>query len=359
MALPRFVDMSINMGCDPEFFLKLDGEVIGAEKIIPKAGLHYGNSKIIIDGVQAELNPRPNTCRGLLGNEIAACFRTLEQQIKAKNRKVTCDFSRTVEISKENLMELDEKSRKFGCAESQTIYAKLKAGLKLNKVDPTEYRTRAAGGHIHLDKVNYHSSITRALTTDHKRTVAILDLVCANTAVLVDRDDGNIERRKMYGRAGEFRLPKHGLEYRTLSNFWLTSSQLFSFAFGMTRLAVLIMAQNNHEELYKELTSLVPQSKVHKAINNNDFDLAMDNFTAIEPLLLEIIPASMGRYPIEKSNITKFHHFVKMIRTKGLTYWFPEPPMQHWVSLQDAHRTGFYDFLHGAVHTDMKTKKAA
>ena len=78
---------SIVFGCDPEFFFSKNGEVIGAEKVIAENGLEYkrgdfedkkdgdtvsgysrgaGNSKIIIDGVQAELNPRANTCRALL-----------------------------------------------------------------------------------------------------------------------------------------------------------------------------------------------------------------------------------------------------------------------------------------------------
>ena len=66
--MPKVVELSPSMGCDPEFFLKdKEGSTIGSEKFIPKGGIRVGGSKFIIDGVQAELNPAPSTCRALLG----------------------------------------------------------------------------------------------------------------------------------------------------------------------------------------------------------------------------------------------------------------------------------------------------
>lgn len=366
----KVTDIRPYLGCDPEFFFKFKGEIVGAEKFIPTKGLTamqdsrgFGStqSKFIIDGVQAELNPRPDQCRANLANEIAACFKTLYEELKKRGNDVTADFSRIVEISKENLMQLDEKSRMFGCAPSKTIY-KTKAGVKIADVDPTEYRVRAAGGHIHIGTVpfsGYENRIERALTTDHKKTVAMLDLICGNTCVLVDRDPGNIERRKVYGKAGEFRLPAHGLEYRTLSNFWLTAYPLMSMAFGMARLAVQIVADPNHEMLINEFTNKVKAKNVRDAINNNDFDLAMDNFSKIENLILELCGTSGGAYPIDKINIKEFYYFISKIQSDGLGYWFKEDPLMHWVKLKEAHTGGFYDYLLCEVKKDMVAKTKA
>lgn len=363
--LNKVSDISPYMGCDPEFFFKdASGKIIGAEKFIPKNGMVHedvngtGDSKFIIDGVQAELNPRPNYCRANLANEIKACMVMLAGEMKARGNGLTADFSRTVIIDKDKLMELDEKARMFGCAPSKSTSKT--AGVKIASVDPIKYRTRAAGGHIHIGK-GTSQPLARALRLDAARTVDMLDILCGNTAVLVDRDEGNIERRKMYGRAGEYRLPAHGLEYRTLSNFWLTAYPLMSFAFGMARLAVQVMADSNHEALYKEFMSKVKMRNVHAAINHNDFDTAMDNFQAVEKTMLQIC-GDTDRYAVHENNIKEFHHFVKMVKHKGMGYWFKQDPITHWTNIREAHIGGFSDYLSTNVRADMaarKTKKVA
>src|SRR5690606_27144266 len=105
-------------------------------------------SKIIVDGVQAELNPRPNTCRANLANEIGACFRSLKEELDKKGKGVKVDFSQSINISKTELSKLDEKNQKFGCSPSLNSYKD--TGAKLTEVDPTTYRSRSAGGHIHI-----------------------------------------------------------------------------------------------------------------------------------------------------------------------------------------------------------------
>lgn len=370
VKLPLVLDIRPFMGCDPEFFFKLDGEVIGAEKFIPKDGLVRtdGNvrdaSKFIIDGVQAELNPRPNYCRANLASELSMCFQMLKKELKSRGKGIKADFSRTVEISEKNLMELDEKSRKFGCAPSKSIYTN-KGALKIEDIDPVKYKTRAAGGHIHIGTnsvvqgdINH---IKKALGENHEKTIIMLDLLCGNTCVLVDRDAGNIERRKVYGRAGEFRLPKHGLEYRVLSNFWLTSYPLMSLAFGMARLAVQLSADpGNSDKFFKAFTSRVKSKNIHDAINNNDFDLAMSNFKAVKDLILEVSHLTTN-YAINSHNIKEFHYFVETIKEKGLNHWFPTDPLEHWSAIADGRYMGFNDFLTLNVRKEMiaSKKKAA
>lgn len=354
--MPRVKDITINMGCDPEFFFRYKGEVVGAEKLLPKTGLKCDASTFIIDGVQAELNPRPNYCRANLGNEIVRCFRVLLAELnKSNNKGFTADFSRTVEIPKENLMELDEKSRKFGCAPSQCIY-KRRAGIKIDSINPEEYRVRAAGGHLHFGLYGADNKyLEAALKKNYEKTVAMLDILVGNTAVLIDRNEGNIERRKVYGRAGEYRLPTHGLEYRTLSNFWLTSYPLLSFVFGMARFAIQLMADPvNSEKFYKAFTNEVWVSDIHKAINNNDFDLAYKNFKAVEPLILESVARENDRYAIHKDNIREFHHFVKFVNEKGLEHFFPDDPIKHWTTIGECHQGGFHDYLITTVRKSMQ-----
>jgi hypothetical protein len=343
-------------GCDPEFFFTKSGRIIGSEKIIPKEGLNYTpnefkradgrhtakeetKSKIIIDGIQAELNPRPNTCRANLGNEIACCFRKIKEEILKKDKDLKCNFGQGVEISQEEMDSLSEQSKQFGCMPSQNTYVK-KPTIKIK--DASKYMFRSAGGHIHIgtDRLEpEHKEIIK----NPKKIIPLLDLIVGNTCVLIDRDPGNIERRKNYGKAGEYRLPKHGLEYRTLSNFWLQSYPLMSFVFGLTNIALAI-AFNNQEEKYLKQ---IKKADIKKAINKNNIKTALKNFKAIKPLLEEDILTDLSYFALNKQSIPLFLYFAK----KGIKHWFKEDPIEHWTNLPEGHGTGWESFLNKTVKT--------
>lgn len=398
-------DVLIYLGCDPEFFFTKKGKIVGSEKIIPEDGLLYEpgstsrrdgghtalediSSKIIIDGVQAELNPRPNTCRANLANEISACFLELVGKI---DKEVDVDFSGVVNVGKKEFDSLTEKSKQFGCAPDINVY---KGYTNTIKINPKKYRKRSAGGHIHLGvnyydvsgngtnyqqylkpkKLNLHelkdgkklirdkinsflhcepiiklTSVALALqSTD--RLIPILDIILGNTCVLLDRNPLAAERRKIYGRAGDYRLTNYGIEYRTLSNFWLQSYQLMSFVTGLARTAVMIVASTigNDIKCEEELFKATNLSNIQKAINKNDFDLAMENFQKIEPILLKHT-YSGEHFPLTNSTIREFKHMVKT----GIDYWFPKNPLEYWISLPDTHGTGWESFASNKIRREL------
>jgi len=210
---PLYNGHSIMMGCDPEFFF-VDGrgKVVGSEKVLPKNGLKfkepsnscygyyendYNKPIFIIDGVQAELNPEPNTCRALLGNDIHLCFRQLRSMLKKKGQNLTLSFDPLVSITQNELDSLSEKSKVFGCAPSSNIYqTRNQARIRVN---PKKYLKRSAGGHIHLGTDGYQRNLRKKLK-NAEIVVPILDAIVANTCVLIDRHPGNKERRVNYGR---------------------------------------------------------------------------------------------------------------------------------------------------------------
>lgn len=368
MTLKAVNNMMPYLGCDPEFFFKQKRRVVGAENFLPTEGFtpntnngYNGDgtaaantvSKIIIDGVQAELNPRPNTCRANLANEIGACFRALKAELDKKGTGIEVDFSQSVSISKTELSKLDEKNQKFGCMPSLNSFKD--SGAKLTDVDPLTYRNRSAGGHIHIG-APATSVLRKKIDANADQVVQMLDLICGNTCVLVDRDKGNKIRRKLYGRAGEYRLPAHGIEYRTLSNFWLHSYPLMSLAFGLARLAVELSCDGDSYTRY--FLSAVDMNDVQKAINNNDFNLAYKNFKAIEPMLCEVTQDNYSaHHPISGNVMPQFHYFVNSVKEQGIEKWFPEDPMKHWMTLPEAHEAGFYAFLNKDVRVEMSKKK--
>jgi hypothetical protein len=368
---------TIFMGCDPEFFFRKEGNIIGAEKVISKQGIVNTEGKVIIDGVQAELNPSPSYCREILAGNIRNCFTRLNELIKNNKEGIKVDFSGIIEVNKEEFDSLSDDSKKFGCEPDYNIYAH-----KVNevKVNPKKYMKRSAGGHIHLGlqggelieknhernlvsflqseitlvnkkvkglsiheledgkdikenelvkyydmgKVKFDNMATTLKKID--RLIPMLDIIVGNTCVLIDRNKLAPERRKVYGRAGDYRLPPYGIEYRTLSNFWLQAYPLMSFVFGLSRLAFNIICDSicNINDVEKQILDAVNLKDIQKAINENDYKLAYKNFKKIKPVLEKHCSLDDT---LNSSNIIDFEYFI----TKPLDYWFKENPLEHWL----------------------------
>ena len=346
--------IGVTFGSDPEVFLKKDGKVIGSEKVIPEIGFTSrgrtvwdlnGNStrvpiySVIRDGVQAELNVLPHTCRQSFSSHLASEFRLLASKLP---KGVGVDFSATVDVTPEEMESLSPKSQAFGCAPSLNAYGDNEMSIQ----DASKYYKRSAGGHIHLG----------FRPTSPQHTTIILDILLGNTCVLLDRDEGNKERRKVYGKAGEYRIPDHGLEYRVLSNFWLRNYQTMSFVLAMARFAIAVAED---AEMSARLLALVNLDKIRYAINNNDYRIALENFGSIKDLV-----ASMSHYSddMRKENPVpyddKIHAFLPLegyrmdlfvkFMEKGLDHWFMPASLAYWVNYalhQDPIPWGWEGFL--------------
>lgn len=341
------VSHAVYMGCDPEIFISLNDKIVGSEKAIPQKGLSLsaGVDKITRDGVQVEFNPKPQTCRAYLGNHIRSSFVNLVDELKKKGMDI--NFDQVIKISKKELNSLSDESRKFGCAPSTNIYTNETSVITK---DPSVYLKRSAGGHIHLGSVNYEEN----RFFEPSLIVPVLDIIVGNTCVLIDRDPANVERRKTYGRAGEYRriysdkertkvIPGR-IEYRTLSNFWLRNYKLMSFVMGLSRLSYSIVC----EGLYNELVSYVDLKRVEKAINKNNFNLAWDNWLAIKPFFNKYLNRK------DYEHVFVFHtstlHFFEYFVAKGLDFWFPKNNiLKTWTDYWEGHGNGWESFLNERV----------
>lgn len=350
--------VDIMMGCDPEFFFTKDNKIIGSEKVLPEAGLtvakdfsgdksfmNTGVAKFVVDGVQAELNPAPQKCRAWLGNQLSLCFQELQTEVKKQG--VSVSFSTSVKLKKEELDALSDKAKLLGCSPSMNNGVEGKI-----KVNPLTYRHRSAGGHIHLGVYGGSGSAALSETLhDYKRLIPLMDIIVGNTCVLVDRAPENKIRRKVYGKAGEYRTPVYGVEYRTLSNFWLRSYPLMSMVFGLARLAVHILDDSTPQHnYYKQIMEVTNMQTVKKAINDNSIRLAQQNFKKIESILKRSCNPD-GEALFNENLLPKFKHFYK----KGMDHWFKEDPLDHWANIKEAHSEGgFENFLLKQVTADMK-----
>lgn len=315
----------ITWGTDPEGFFQRAGEIIGSEKLIPTYGLSVGKSKVVRDGVQFELNPSTGENIRHLGINISGLFSVLAETLR-QNPDVSLNFSGLVEVSKAELDSLSPSTRILGCMPSFNLY-----GSKPIDVDPTTYRKRSSGGHIHM-------GLTTPIFDPHtgnpdlrQRLVPLLDIFVGNSAVLLDRDSGAAERRQNYGRAGEYRLPKHGLEYRTTSNFWLRDYTLMNFTFGMASAAIAVLQQSLYNDIEQELVDVVDITKVAEAINTNNFELAAKNLLTIAPFIRKHFTSN--EFPLDAYTVERFLTFAEAVNSKGIERYFPtETIVERWQS---------------------------
>lgn len=340
----RFVNNAqITLGCDPEIFIEdPNGRIIGAQEVIPQKGLstntYNPTPNIIIDGVQAEINPAPSGCRALLGHNIARCIQLLDATVQQKGFRLSSRAN--IEMSKEEMDAIAKEYQVLGCAPSNNAYNNK---LTVNQTEENRLR-RAAGGHIHMQ-----------CSVDPALFVPILDFVVGNTCVLLDRDPLQAKRREQYGRAGEYRLPKHGLEYRTPSNFWLRSYPLMGLVTGLCRMAYTIAGpsathnsdyyyddgQNKQRrEAHKWLKAAIVPQHIELAINRNDLTAAYKNWRVLKEFIKEFIPnepdpAANGRiFPIWPAITDTFEFFFE----QGIDHWWPNKDVVHyWKNFTDGH----------------------
>jgi len=347
---------SVQLGCDPELFIRCEGKIVPSEEVIPKDGIVVDYlSKIIRDGIQLEFNPMPYYCRANFGNHMRSLFYHLRNHVDAKgktnNKKYEISFEQVIKLTDEDIQTINPEAMRLGCRPSLNAYGDFRMAVS------DLYPYRSGGGHIHLGGFNRFGS-GRSFDPDTAPILAkILDIILGNTCVLIDRDPDQVERRKVYGRAGEYRIQPHGFEYRVLSNFWFRAYPLFSFCMATARTGVQIF---NNVEASDYVLNLVDQAKVIQAINENDYSLAYENYLIVKEFFKDHIKCSDSyglTYAIHKEGIdstdSAFDLFIRKIKESGLQYWFHEDPLTHWLNLPEGHVCGWETFIDTVVQKEI------
>lgn len=250
------------IGSDPELFFIKDSKVVPSSEVVPEDGQF-----VIRDGFQGELNPLTAQCRQYAGSYIAQALRNAFRYARSVGAEVSFDVGHI--ISDDVWSKTGVGMRRFGCNPTMNAH-----NARFKRVTGIREKFRAAGGHLHF-------SLSNPRDVDMDKLVTVMDIVLGNTCVLIDRDPNNARRRKNYGVAGEYRQKSYGLEYRVLSNFWLRSYTLWSMVSQLGRNSIDIYNQ----KLADELIGMFDMRKVRKAINENDYELALENFLILKKFI--------------------------------------------------------------------------
>lgn len=216
-------------GTDPEIFVTTKNGVLPAWKFLPDKKspvmTRMGNS-IYWDGFQAEFTTRGASCLAYLLDDIQDGLKTTLLAARKVDPDATLSHNSVLEVDPAILESAEDKHVEFGCMPSMNAY-----GLTGNTLSGRHVPIRFAGGHVHLgiqpDPAPYN----------YPEIVRAMDSVLGVLSVSMFGAWDHPARREYYGQAGEYRLPKHGVEYRTLSNAWMIHPAFANVVFEIARLS--------------------------------------------------------------------------------------------------------------------------
>jgi Phage phiEco32-like COOH.NH2 ligase-type 2 len=177
-------------------------------------------------------------------------------------KNLTFRFGNSIQTFDQEVLDKSPQSKTVGCLPDLDAYAE---GGKLERkpFTSTDLGTmRFCGGHIH---VQYNKN-----NVPPPVFARFMDLVCLQYL----NWDKQKQRRKFYGQPGIFRDKPYGIEYRTLSNFWLKTDfrqeRLMNLADSILRLANTANTDSNR---LKAIYPKVEWQEIRRAITTEDHRL--------------------------------------------------------------------------------------
>lgn len=219
----------ILIGADPEAFIALNGKPMSAHDTIPgtKEKPHpvEGLGSIQVDGMAVEFNVEPTDNVDVFVQRTRDLMAHIEK-ILAVPRIIDLP---SVHFSKDIMAATPRDALRLGCEPDFCSYT-----LAENPRPRAHPRLRTAGGHVHLGWSSNLDPTSPAHRDACAGLVGLLDHYLGVPSVLLDKDR---ERRQLYGAAGAFRPKPYGVEYRTLSNFWIHNPALIKWVFEQSQKA--------------------------------------------------------------------------------------------------------------------------
>lgn len=272
----RLADFTI--GCDPEVFVTRNGKPVSAFGLVKgdkKTPQKVDRGAVQVDGMALEFNTDPLRI-GVAGGEefsrqVLAVKDTLTRMVKDVDPTLSLSDISTADFDKEYLDSQPDEAKELGCDPDYNAYTKT-----LNNAPDGSVLFRSAGGHVH---VGWGADIP-VDNPDHieicANLVKVLDVFLGIPSLLLD---GDVRRRQLYGQAGAMRPKPYGVEYRTLSNFWIKNATLRAGIHTGVQTAISLLLQNNGDA-EKIVRGCVPggSETVRDIINTNNHKKAYELF---------------------------------------------------------------------------------
>lgn len=240
----------ISIGADPELFAFKGTTPISVHNLLPGTKwnpMEVPRGAVQVDGVAAEFNIEPAGNSKDFVRNIKHVRRVMERILVAKDKEIKLHAVPTVMFTPEYFASLPVDAKALGCEPDYNAYTK-----QANPKPETTKPMRTGSGHVHVGWEGCNPD-------DPGYVDQCCDLVKELDFVLFRQSakwDDDIERQELYGKPGAFRFKPYGLEYRVLSNKWLSDERIMKFIFDATRNVVGRYLQGERfEKMFQGQTS--------------------------------------------------------------------------------------------------------
>jgi hypothetical protein len=228
-----------SFGQDSEFFLwdpKTNQLVPSWKHFQPK-----GAGRVFRDGLAVEVNCSPATCRAFIMNDVRAFLRQQRPPGLVYTSRPIVTFDTKL------YNEFPPDVRALGCNPTLNAYTEQ---TNIIRVNPAKLRYRTSGAHLHMSFKNREGWRKPFVPPQYwANWVKAADLFLGVLFTAVFNTPDEFQRRKLYGRAGEFRhqeypvslykdTPLDGLEYRVLSSRIWDHPAFISLALGIFKVVL-------------------------------------------------------------------------------------------------------------------------
>lgn len=216
MALEPMNGFSI--GADPELFvLDETGKAVSAHGLIPgtKNKPHkVEGGAIQVDGMAAEFNIDPCTTFEQFNDRIKLVMKQLQGFLPTG---YTLSAVPCIVFDQDVWDDAPEEAKELGCSPDFNAWT---GGVNPPPKCSDVPTLRTASGHLHIGWTDDADMGDVQHILNCQDLVKQLDWYLGAWSLKMDPDP---TRRLLYGKAGACRYKPYGVEYRVLSNFWLTS----------------------------------------------------------------------------------------------------------------------------------------
>jgi hypothetical protein len=283
------------IGTDPEIFAKAGNQVVPAYEWLGKkpSGSHPAE---YYDGFQAEWRLEcpevvkygvgtGHRCLGYMTRDRRLGLKRIHNRLQKYNLEARLVLDDMVLIDPKVLEQASSEHVALGCEPSLNAYGAPPVEIP----EPRCMPWRSAGEHMHFGMGS--SVIPKPSPEKLRDAVKMCDAI---SGVMMTSMFQGLEgqttpvRREIYGRAGEYRLPKYGLEWRVPGPALGAHPATYNLVWDITRKAV-VMGLKGQQFMWD-----ATEEEVRKTINEYDVRLARKILTRNRPVLEAMVRVIYG-----------------------------------------------------------------
>lgn len=220
---------NILIGADPEVFVQKGGVFVSGHtfpcgsKDRPRV---VASGAVQVDGMALEFNVKPAKTRVAFVKNTVKVFKDLNKIVHAEDPDAMLVAVPTANFGADYIGSMPEKVKALGCNPDFNGYT-----MQPNPIPNAELPFRTGSGHVHVGFTEGAEEDDYLHMKACCRIARQLDYYLGLPSLQWDKDS---QRRELYGKAGAFRPKSYGMEYRVLSNAWVSDEKLMGFVYDRT-----------------------------------------------------------------------------------------------------------------------------